>query len=72
MANLATSTVDGANGYGKSVAALVAGAVTTLGVYIIEQSLGHPLPAEITNAAQVIITAVAVYVVPHTAVGSGS
>lgn len=58
-------------GYGKSIAAVLAGAVATIAIYIVEQWSGHPLPAEITNSIQTVFTAGAVFLTPHTLAGGG-
>ena len=58
-------------GYGKSIAAGVAGAVATIAIYVIEQWSGHALPAEITTAIQTVITVGAVFVTPRTLTGGG-
>jgi len=53
-------------GYGKTIAAGTAGALTTIVAFVVEQWTGHPLPTEITAAVQTVITAVAVYFTHHT------
>jgi hypothetical protein len=52
-------------GYGKTGAAIVGGAVSTVVVFV-AQEMGHPLPADVTAAAQTIITAVIVFFTQHT------
>lgn len=59
-------------GYGKSVAAVAAGAISTIGGYAFQQATGHPLPAEIVGSVQTLLTLAAVYFTPHSAVGGGS
>jgi len=61
-----------ASGYGKSAAAVGAGAASTILAYIVEQVIEHPLPAEQVAAVQTLITLGAVYLTPHSAVGGGS
>lgn len=53
-------------GYGKSIAAVAAGAVSTLVIYIIQGMIGHSLPADVAAAVQTLITTGAVYLTPHT------
>jgi len=57
------------SGYGKSIAAVLAGSGSTIVVYIINQVLAKysmpPLPAEITAAIQTLLTTGAVYYSPQ-------
>ena len=61
-------------GYGKSLAAIAAGAVSTIVIYIIDAVLKAKgigaLPADIVAAVQTLITTGAVYLTPHN-LGSG-
>jgi hypothetical protein len=57
-------------GYGKTGAAVVGGAVTTIVVYG-SQLMGHALPADVTAAVQTAITAVAVFFTQHTVFTKG-
>lgn len=52
-------------GSGKAVAAVIAGSLATIIVYIVDQFLKTPLPTEIVAAVQTLFTAGAVYIVPH-------
>ena len=52
-------------GNNKAVAAVLSGAVCTIAVYIIDQFLKTPLPAEIVAALQTIVTTGLVWFVPH-------
>jgi CDP-diglyceride synthetase len=52
-------------GYGKTGAAVVGGAVSTVVVYIF-QAMGHALPAEATAAVQTVVTTVVVFFTQHT------
>lgn len=56
-------------GMGKSVAAIVAGSLSTIVLYIVNSILAHygaaPLPSEIVAAVQTLITTAAVYWTPH-------
>lgn len=58
-------------GVSKSVAAVAAGALSTIIAWAIEQVTGHPLPAEIVGSAQTLLTLGAVYFTPHS-LGGGS
>lgn len=60
---------DPQSGFGKSVAAVGAGSLSVIVVYIVNQMIVHPLPAEITAAIQTLITTLAVYLTPHDAIG---
>ena len=71
MANVTANPPAPNIGFGKSVAAVVAGAATPGVVDLINQFMPQPLPAEITDAIQTLITAAAVYYTPHDAVGGG-
>ena len=58
-------------GSGKSIAAIAAGALSTIIIYIINQVTGHPLPAEICAAVQTLVMTAAVWATPHN-LGAGS
>ena len=58
-------------GVAKTVGAMLAGAITVIAVYVIDQFLPHPLPAEVTAAIQTVFTVGVVYFTPHS-MGSGS
>ena len=53
-------------GYGKTVASVLGGAVTTIAAYFAEQWMGHPLPVEVSGAVQTVITTAAVFFTHHT------
>jgi hypothetical protein len=53
-------------GYGKTIASVLGGAITTIAVFVAQQEMGHPLPAEVSGALQTIITTLAVYFTHHT------
>jgi L-lactate permease len=53
-------------GYGKTIASVLGGAVTTIAAYFVEQWLGHPLPEVVSGAVQTVITAAAVFFTHHT------
>lgn len=59
-------------GAAKSVAAVAAGALATIVVYVIDQMSGKTLPPEIVAAAQTLITTVAVFFTPHSFGGNSS
>lgn len=52
-------------GAAKSVAAIAAGALATIVVYVVDQVTGKTLPPEIVAAVQTLVTTAAVYFVPH-------
>ncbi len=52
-------------GNGKAYAAVIGGAATTIVVYILNQFLPQPLPAEIAGAIQTLIVTGSVYFTPH-------
>jgi tetrahydromethanopterin S-methyltransferase subunit E len=54
-----------APGYGKAIAATAAACVSTILVYVIDQFLKAPLPAEMVAAIQGLLTVGAVYFTPH-------
>ncbi len=54
-----------AAGYGKMYAAGLAGAATTVIVYIIDQFTKTPLPPEIVASCQTLIVGAAVFFAPH-------
>ena len=60
-------------GLGKSMAAVAAGALSTILIYIIDAILkakgADALPAGIEAAVQTLVTTAAVYFVPHDAFG---
>lgn len=56
---------DSTPGVAKSVAAVAAGALATIVVYVIDQVTGKTLPPEIVAAAQTLITTLAVFFTPH-------
>jgi hypothetical protein len=53
-------------GYGKTVASVLGGAVSTIAAYFGEQWMGHPLPVEVSGAVQTVITTAAVFFTHHT------
>lgn len=55
----------GQNGYGKSMAAVAAGALATIVIWVIDQFLPTPMPAEISAAVQTLLTTAAVFLTPH-------
>ncbi len=52
-------------GYGKAVASVLGGALTTIAVWGAKE-MGHPLPELVSGAVQTVITTVAVYFTHHT------
>jgi large-conductance mechanosensitive channel len=52
-------------GVNKAVGAVLAGALTTIVVYLLNRYIQPPLPSEIGQAIQTILTTVVVYFVPH-------
>lgn len=56
-------------GASKSVAALAAGAITTIVVTVLADGLHYQVAPELSGAIQTLITLIAVYVVPHNAMG---
>jgi len=56
-------------GNGKSIAAIAAGAASTILIYVANTAMKHyggdPLPQEIVAAVQTLLTAGAVYFTPH-------
>jgi tetrahydromethanopterin S-methyltransferase subunit E len=52
-------------GYGKAVAATAAACLSTILVYVLDQFLKAPLPAEMVAAIQGLLTVGAVYFTPH-------
>ncbi len=59
-------------GYGKSTAAVLAGAIVTIIVWALDTFTTVKLSVEVAGAIQTVITTVAVFFVPHTAVGGSS
>ena len=49
----------------KAYAAVVAGALATIVVYVIDQITKSPMPPEIVAAVQTLVTAALVWFVPH-------
>lgn len=56
-----------ATGYGKAIAATAAACLSTIIVYVLDQFLKAPLPAEMVAAIQGLLTVGAVYFTPHDA-----
>ncbi len=56
-------------GTGKSMAALAAGAITTIVVTGLTQGFGFHVQPELSGAIQTLLTLIAVWVVPHDAMG---
>lgn len=54
-----------ATGYGKSMAAVAAGALATIVVWVVDQFLPSAMPPEISAAVQTLFTAGAVFLTPH-------
>lgn len=52
-------------GMNKAVASIASGAASVIAIYIINQVIPHPLPAEIVAAVQTLVTSLAVWLVPH-------
>lgn len=52
-------------GNNKAIASGIAGAVTIVAVYVINQFMTSPLPPEIVAAVQTIVTTAIVWYVPH-------
>ena len=52
-------------GTNKAVAAGLAGAVTTIVAYVLDQFVKTPIPLELVAAIQTVITTLLVYFVPH-------
>ena len=57
--------VSPAQGYGKAIAATLAGALATIIVFVIDQVIHSTLPPDIVAAVQTVVTTVTVLVVPH-------
>jgi hypothetical protein len=53
------------SGYAKMGAAALAGAITTVLVYAVDQFLRTPVPAEVVAALQTIVTTFVVWATPH-------
>jgi hypothetical protein len=58
-------------GNAKAIGAVLAGAFATILVYVLDQFLTTPLPADIVAAVQTVLTVGVVYFTPHS-VGGGS
>ncbi len=52
-------------GYGKTIASVLGGALTTIVAFIVQQ-MGHPLPVEVSGAVQTVVTTLAVFFTHHT------
>jgi hypothetical protein len=52
-------------GVNKAVGAVLAGALSTIVIYLLNRYVQPPLPAEIGQAIQTILTTAVVYYVPH-------
>jgi hypothetical protein len=56
-------------GTGKSMAALAAGAITTVVVTILTQVMHYQVAPELSGAIQTLFTLAAVWLMPHDATG---
>lgn len=52
-------------GNNKAIAAVISGALSTIVIYILNQFIHPPLPAEIAGAISTVLTTAAVWLVPH-------
>lgn len=52
-------------GSNKAIASIASGAASVIVVYIVNQVIPHPLPAEIVAAVQTLLTTLAVWLTPH-------
>ncbi|HYM33428.1 MAG TPA: hypothetical protein VEU47_19165 [Candidatus Cybelea sp.] len=52
-------------GNNKAYAAIAAGALSTIVIYVVDQFLKSPLPPEICAAVQTLLSTAAVYLTPH-------
>ena len=56
---------DPKQGVNKTIASGLAGAASIILVYVIDQFVKTPLPAEIVAAVQMLVTTLIVWYVPH-------